>query len=90
MSITKEQWLSQTVQFDASGDDSALNHSLTLQYGTRKEMFKRRLLLGRINEMEIEDKYRDYIKFFKNEEDLGKENNDSVWFIKLGDSFVYF
>jgi hypothetical protein len=40
--------------------------------------------------MEIEDKYRDYIKFFKNEEDLGKENNDSVWFIKLGDSFVYF
>jgi hypothetical protein len=41
-------------------------------------MFKRRLLLGRINEMEIEDKYRDYIKFFKNEEDLGKENNDSV------------
>ena len=76
--ITKDNWLEQAVQFDASGDDSQYNDSLTLEYGTRKEMYRRQLALGRISELEIDNKYEDYLKFFKNEEELKKENNDSI------------
>jgi len=76
--ITKDDWLAQTVQFDASGDDSQYNDSLTLEYGTRKEMYRRQLVLNRISELEIDNKYEDYLKFFKNEEELEKENNDNI------------
>ena len=76
--ITKDNWLAQIVQFDASGDDSQYSDSLTLEYGTRKEMNRRQLALNRISELEIDDKYEDYLRFFKNEEELEKENNDNI------------
>ena len=52
--ITKDDWLAQTVQFDASGDDSQYNDSLTLEYGTRKEMYRRQLVLNRISERNLQ------------------------------------
>jgi len=76
--ITKNNWLAQTVQFDVSGDDSQYNDSLTLEYGTRKEMYRRQLMLGRTSKLEIDDKYKDYLRFFKNEEELEREHNDNT------------